>query len=385
MHSVDLFIVLHMGGPHFVFVERGIYKETHTGAFYERPTINGRRTWRKLDGHLLRLARESFLARRTDYARFKQGLAKNPYEEKVLISDFFSEKLLCGRKISRAKHLLAYFGSMAISDINQKTIADYARWRKGNSKRKTVGRAVELELSELNNIFATAVRRGTISYNPLRDLSLRGHRENAVVHCRDCAPSSAEELHELARLAFEGRKSEVLGWQLLFQAYTGCRTSEAISLRWDARVGSPGHIEGEWLWIKRSKGGVNPFVVLHPDLRELLKRMELWRLSRYPSSPWFFPSIRGEGNEHVEAQSLAHFMKRVCGTYGFKRMTPHGLRSFYVTVRRGQGISDGQIAAEIGDKTGAAIIATTYGSIPPNWRAQKPLSWVPEAGAVYCT
>jgi hypothetical protein len=54
------------------------------------------------------------------------------------------------------------------------------------------------------------------------------------------------------------------------------------------------------------------------------------------------------------------------------------MRSFFVTVRRSQGIADGQIAAEIGDSSGAAIIASTYGSIPPNWQGGTVLTWLPE-------
>jgi hypothetical protein len=42
------------------------------------------------------------------------------------------------------------------------------------------------------------------------------------------------------------------------------------------------------------------------------------------------------------------------------------LEHFWLT-RRSQGIEDHKIAAEIGDKTGAAIIVSTYGGLPPNW------------------
>jgi hypothetical protein len=47
-------------------------------------------------------------------------------------------------------------------------------------------------------------------------------------------------------------------------------------------------------------------------------------------------------------------------------VTSHGMRAYYVTVRRSQGIKDGQIAAEIGDKSGVALIVSTYGDLPPN-------------------
>jgi lipoyl-dependent peroxiredoxin len=68
--------------------------------------------------------------------------------------------------------------------------------------------------------------------------------------------------------------------------------------------------------------------------------------------------------------SLAHALAKAGPLVLGRRITSHGMRSFYVTVRRSQGISDGQIAAEIGDRTGPSIIASTYGSIPPDWQGR---------------
>src|ERR1035437_2513484 len=47
----------------FVQVESGIYRDTRTGHFYERFTLDGKRTWRKLVGNNLGLSREE------DYSR----------------------------------------------------------------------------------------------------------------------------------------------------------------------------------------------------------------------------------------------------------------------------------------------------------------------------
>ena len=48
-----------------------------------------------------------------------------------------------------------------------------------------------------------------------------------------------------------------------------------------------------------------------------------------------------------------------------KHVTPHGLRSYFVTQARQSGLTDAEIAELIGDKTGPAIIAHTYGAIRP--------------------
>ena len=44
-------------------------------------------------------------------------------------------------------------------------------------------------------------------------------------------------------------------------------------------------------------------------------------------------------------------------------VTPHGLRSYFVTQARQSGLTDAEIAMLIGDKTGPAIIAQTYGDL----------------------
>src|SRR5262245_48324037 len=60
-------------------IERGIYRHTPTGTLYERPSINGRATFRSLGTSKLSEARETLAARRTDQKRAELGLAKSPY------------------------------------------------------------------------------------------------------------------------------------------------------------------------------------------------------------------------------------------------------------------------------------------------------------------
>jgi len=49
-----------------------------------------------------------------------------------------------------------------------------------------------------------------------------------------------------------------------------------------------------------------------------------------------------------------------------KHVTPHGLRSYFVTQCRQSGLTDAEIAMLIGDKSGPAIISTTYGDVRPD-------------------
>lgn len=375
-------------------VAEGIYQDPRTGNFYERPTIGGRRTWRKLEGHTLKLARESLAQRRTDQARASRGMARDPYAPKpVTIGTLIELYIAAGcpdrfdqvkaghqeiKELSRLKILRPFWADRDPESIAVQ--ADCRRYRE--SRRRSAspgkgGRAVDLELNTLANVLRFALQRGKILENPLA--AGRPRFAPAVVrHSRDLAPANGEELHALAAHLFEDKRSESLGWQLLIQAMTGCRTSEVLRLRWDAGPGHAGFVEKDWLWLSRAKGGVNPFALVHPALAETLKALAAWRALRgWQSSPWFFPSPKVSGAA-VISTALTAALRSASPLVVGRQITSHGLRSYYVTVRRSQGVLDSQIAAEIGDRTGAPIVVSTYGAIPPNWQGREGIGWMPE-------
>lgn len=406
-----------------------IYRDSRTGNFYERPLINGRRTWRKLDGHTLKLARESLAQRRTDVTRSKLGLARSPYAPKPQpiseVLDAYAAANCPDRRgvprtgyalhheLARISLLRPYWSHL--TDVHPQTDPRrYFAHRSKTRRNKAAhgGRAVDLELATLGNAFAHAVREGKLLINPLAERPR--FQTQPVRHCRDCAPRNADELHLLAAHFFKSAdcRTVLLGWQLLLEAFTGCRTSEILRLRWNATNHEPGHIEdcrevefgitkfkdegksGErgqplqkriekcnapvldsnspgWLWLNRSKSGCNPFALIHPALRDCLTAFAAWRARqpRLARCPEMFP---------IHKQSLAHALRKLTPLLLDHPVTSHGLRSYYVTVRRSQGASDAQIAAEIGDRSGPAIIASTYGAIPPNWQGSPGLDWLPK-------
>jgi hypothetical protein len=56
-------------------------------------------------------------------------------------------------------------------------------------------------------------------------------------------------------------------------------------------------------------------------------------------------------------------IKAACAKLKLGLVTPHGLRSYFVTQARQSGLTDADIAMLIGDKTGPAIISQTYGDV----------------------
>lgn len=376
----------------------GIYRDSRTGNLYERPSVNGRTTFRKLRARGLKLAKEELAARRTLQSQASLGLALDPYKRRryVQLRDVFTRWRAAdcpkrnGEKSDgnqlhatcrKLDTLAEWWGAKTPAEVTAQTCQEYA-----NSRRRQIragvdgGRSIDLELSTLSSALHFAVLEGLAEFNALAGARPRFYQASKARHCRDFAPVSGDDLHALATALFESPRSECLGWQVLVQAMTGCRTSEVLRLRWDAKSRSDaGFVEGEWLWLRRSKGGVNPFAVVHPALKECLAALSDWRRRRFPGSPWFFPSPYDE-TRHVDSTALIHALKRISPLVSKGKRTAHGLRAFFVTVRRSQGISDAQVAAEIGDATGAAIVASTYGAVPPNWRGGPEIGFMPLDG-----
>lgn len=391
-----------------LLVERGLYKRGES--FYERPWINGKRTWRVLKAITLKAARAELASKRTDQNRSEHGLAKNPYAPKTSVTDlckiFFEDGCLGRKRIppknnkahkavgTALTHLCNFFKGVEALSLNQSVLLRYELHRKAEIQSKLQlkqeepvdphhgERIIEMELVALSNVMHHAVRKGLIPHNPISKREGIRRAEN-VKHSRDKAPLSVEAVHQVATKLFASRKTaHTQAWQLLFLSLTGCRRSESLMLRWDAKsMDEPGFIEGDYLFIRRSKGGVNPYIVLTPVLHEYFRALKAWREELAPDNPYFFPSRRMPGKP-ANVSALGSALDRVTTSLNLKRFTPHGIRSFYVTARRSQGISDGQIAAEIGDATGPSIIAQIYGSIPPNWQGSKnALAFTPAEGS----
>jgi len=71
-----------------------------------------------------------------------------------------------------------------------------------------------------------------------------------------------------------------------------------------------------------------------------------------------------------DASKVNGWLNRATKALALSHVTPHGLRSYFVTQARQSGLTDAEIAMLIGDKTGPAIIAAVYGDL----RARPPPS-----------
>lgn len=327
----------------------GLYRDA-TGTFWWRPTVNGRRTWRRLSSVTLQAARQERAALESDHGRARLGLARDPFAPPVpFVRDLGP---LPARIVGQLGHIR----------LDALTVGDVVRY--GEERGAT--RAADLEIAALSSAINRVVRSGVLVVNPIRQRP-RFHSAERIRHSRECMPRDADELHAIARALLPS----AVGWQLLFAALTGCRTNELLALRMDARSRQdPGWIEGRYLYVRRSKKGRSPYVELTPELAECIAAHRNWHDGR---SPWWFPGV--DLFRPLNRLALTHALARLPGP----KRTAHGLRAYHVTVWRSRGEPDERVAARIGDRT-VRLISDVYGDLPESWSGGEPLGFVPATG-----
>lgn len=366
----------------------GIYRYVPNGNYYYRPLLaNGKRTHRSLKTQNLKLAKERYQALGSQNgpaaeSRLKVGDILDRYEKDGYL-DVNLESRPATTEADEKRHcttLREFWVEIRFPDVSDLKCDSYFEWRKTpeNLRQGTGRRATDRELNTLNNAFKYAKRRGLIRVNPLLDRP-KYQKSTSVKHCREFCPKNSDELHEAAALLFEQPHSVVLGFQMLAEAYTGLRTTEI--LKWGQYGFGTTTQDGKDVNVWRQKGQHhnNPYCSNHEGLRALLEAHEAWKALFYPDSPWFLPSHCGGP---VGKGALAHALRRLLKAGKLKRkLTSHGMRAFYVLVRRSQGIKDETIAFEIGHSSNGACIKSTYGGVPDSWRngGGPNMKWLPTA------
>jgi integrase len=268
------------------------------------------------------------------------------------------------RELWFAKRVRRYFGDTPAAALTLGDCDRFRDWRlKGGyvteqnlsdgktRENKTRGgkRAVDLELGILSNALNYAERRGVIKGNPI---VRRGRYQHAdeIRHCREVAPTP-EGLQKVIGW-LRGRKEIAIADLVAFLAYSGLRIGEALPLTWATVNLGEGLVN-----VKREKRGVNPWVAILPEMETLLRDM-----AERAKSPLLFPSPF-DASKPRDASAVRHRIKAACEKLELPHVTPHGLRSYFVTQARQSGLTDAEIAMLIGDKSGPALIATTYGDL----------------------
>ena len=145
-----------------------------------------------------------------------------------------------------------------------------------------------------------------------------------IRHCRETAPTP-KELAAIERW-FRDRKKHQIADFLCFSAYSGLRIGETLPLDWE---------KVDWIneliHVRRQKRGINPWVKMSTELKELLVDMQ----KRANGHLLFSSPFNNE--VPVNDSAIRRRIKSACTALGIRPVTPHGLRSFFVTQCRKVG------------------------------------------------
>lgn len=341
-------------------------------AIYARVRVNGKQNWRSTGTDIPADARKWLEKWRREKWMQEQGietmgmtLHRTRLMVGELIDNYVSDgiRTRTGRLKSPAtlkteqvalKPVRAYFGSKPAAAVSLADCDAYRDWRtRGGFKGRRVGTpSVDLELTILGNVFRLAVRRALLKSNPLKGRGRYSSTEDTR-HCREVAPTP-EGLQQIERW-LRARHEDDMADLLCFLAYSGLRIGEALPLEWKAVDWSQ-----KILRVKREKRGIMPFVPIVPEMEALLRGMQ-----KRATSHLLLPSALDPKAQWAR-WTIRNRLTTVCRTLGLGHVTPHGLRSYFVTQARQSGLSDAEIAMLIGDKTGPSIIARIYGDVRPD-------------------
>jgi hypothetical protein len=355
-------------------IEPGLYHDTLRDRYYVRPNINGRRTQRWLKARTRSEAIKEFFKRDHTVSAFSVVQCIDAYLEArtpgrgILARDGDFAR----GEIYRCGMLKRFFGTLKAEMVNEGHCIAYQKWRvKQLTKDVTGGRAVDMDLGTLSNVFRYCLRLNPpmVDKNPFAS---RHKFAGQVSHCRDKCPRSGDELHLVA-----AGLGGILALQFLFEACSGVRTGEALPLRRDASMGEPGYIRTEggqrYLCIKRVKQGADDpydYIAVNPAMSMVLRALERYHAGLAKPSVWFFPGRYTSEDVALGRNSLSDALrgvsKRVLPS-GRPKLTSHGCRAFYVTWRRCQKVDLLRIAIEIGQRSGVGLILNTYGRSIPIW------------------
>ena len=263
-----------------------------------------------------------------------------------------------------------YFGDKLAAAVHLGDCDKYRDWRlsggyvssykvRGGHPRtmRTSGgnRTVDLELTVLSNALGLAVRRNVLKANPLAGRGRYSIRSE-IRHCREVAPTP-EGLKQIETW-LRSKNELAIADVVCFLAYSGLRVGEALPLTW----GNVNWSE-KLLHVKREKKGIVPWVPILTEMEALLRDMKkrsteakdlaakeleslavantskqspeetaalVEKMRRLVSSELLFPSPFAPLQPR-DVSAIRHRIKAACKKLEIGHVTPHGLRSYFVT------------------------------------------------------
>ena len=393
-------------GRKLIREDRCIYREEGTKTFFHRIRMPGKKfsTQRKLAATTLTAARKEVETLNTRRREASLGVGIDPYTSLVTVEQLAAAWIERGCpdraghtrtggplevETSRLEMLLKFWGHRNAREIlAYEDCPEYHAWRLKHRARETfrLGRSVDAELMTLANLFQWCVmnpRKTGLNFNPLAkrpkfdDLA-------RVRHCTQVMPATDEIFHQHAAYLLASRRSEALGWQFLLEGLTGCRTSEILACRLDAKPKEPGYFDHIALDVIRKKEGIEPWSLMEctkglAPLRDCLNAFLNWHQVRYPKCPWFIPGHKGTGKDQQPADrcSLTHALESSSAALNLPKITSHGQRAYFVACLRSVGLSDEIVAERLGHRS-TDMVEQTYGTVRAGFRGGWQMDFLPD-------
>lgn len=244
------------------------------------------------------------------------------------------------------KQLLPYFAGLAIRNIQRQHCERWLTERGPTLAAMSMNRELEL----MRGVFGYAVKLGLMLKNPAEDLERR-----RVVQAQMQIPTRDQFKQLVAAIrASDGRADSIRKAQpgadlVELLAFSGCRLSEATSIRWrdvdfvKATVTVTGGEEGtknhEWRTIPMTSA-----------LTGLLVRL---RDERQPLPGDFISQI----------DSAKKCLQTACRRLAFPQFTHHDFRHFFATTCIEAGVDIPTVSRWLGHKDGGALAMRVYGHL----------------------
>lgn len=377
----------------------GLYLKTATGEYFSRYSLNGKRTFRRLETTVLTVAKLRHKQRQADTEKDRQRgatISKDFQKLGELAKEVMTRINLSDRKpgskratedqIARLRQnwQRGSFESFHARHVTHDVLfelREYLRTRAQvrMARRWNTGKVrAELGFAEsvvnqtiwtLRQMLEIAVEKRVIIENPfattgpLRDrVLLRARSKTKELPRREDVEAMFAEMrrvkdaphvsglkgeeawhrgHLIGNLAYRQSRANWTAEHAEFLALTGCRLEEAnASLVEDDR--------GECLYIRGTKTETSErFIPIHPQLRHLLNRLKSESL---------------DGRFLKVRHSLAP-MGRACQRLGIPKLTHHHMRHYYATICIESGVDIPTVSRWLGHADGGALCMKTYGHL----------------------
>jgi integrase len=202
-------------------------------------------------------------------------------------------------------------------------------------------------VDSLRHVFELAINRGLISRNPAFAIS------KVKVPQKKLELPTSEQFRDIVQnIRTAGSAfSQGCGDLVEFLAYSGCRISEATSVRWNDV-----DYERNRIYIAPGKNSQSRFVPLLDPMKDLLERIK--------ATPRWFKSERRRSEGFIlSVAECEEALTKACAKVGAHRITHHDLRHLFATRCIESGVDVPTVSRFLGHKDGGALAMRVYGHL----------------------